>query len=173
MHGEAPRAGAVRSQPRLSATLEAIAREGRDAFYKGEIAETIDRYFKRIGGWMTRADMAAHLHDSVLQTLALIQKNSGDAAQVAGVDPTQLLLDVDPRAVERFVSDAIGPDADASARMRAASPRPAASAPCPSQPVCMAEMSCGSVHSPTRTDSSAASWCSSEPSKVVATAWNT
>ena len=30
-----------------------------------------------------RADLAAHLHDSVLQTLALIQKNSHDAATVA------------------------------------------------------------------------------------------
>lgn len=30
-----------------------------------------------------RADLAAHLHDSVLQTLALIQKNSGDGATVA------------------------------------------------------------------------------------------
>jgi len=30
-----------------------------------------------------RADVAAHLHDSVLQTLALIQKNANDAAAVA------------------------------------------------------------------------------------------
>ena len=30
-----------------------------------------------------RADVAAHLHDSVLQTLALIQKSSGDAATVS------------------------------------------------------------------------------------------
>ncbi|WP_245565414.1 ATP-binding protein [Nocardioides insulae] len=30
-----------------------------------------------------RADMAAHLHDSVLQTLAMIQKNAGDPATVA------------------------------------------------------------------------------------------
>jgi signal transduction histidine kinase len=30
-----------------------------------------------------RADVAAHLHDSVLQTLALIQKNAGDGATVA------------------------------------------------------------------------------------------
>ncbi len=30
-----------------------------------------------------RADLAAHLHDSVLQTLALIQKNAGDAGMVA------------------------------------------------------------------------------------------
>jgi gamma-glutamyltranspeptidase / glutathione hydrolase len=33
---------------------------GRDAFYEGEIARTIDAYFKRIGGWMTRGDLAAH-----------------------------------------------------------------------------------------------------------------
>ncbi|MDR0284752.1 MAG: PspC domain-containing protein [Propionibacteriaceae bacterium] len=31
----------------------------------------------------TRADMAAHLHDSVLQTLAVIQKRSGDAKEVS------------------------------------------------------------------------------------------
>jgi signal transduction histidine kinase len=31
----------------------------------------------------TRADMAAHLHDSVLQTLAVIQKRAGDAKAVA------------------------------------------------------------------------------------------
>jgi signal transduction histidine kinase/phage shock protein PspC (stress-responsive transcriptional regulator) len=30
-----------------------------------------------------RADVAAHLHDSVLQTLALLQKNAGDSATVA------------------------------------------------------------------------------------------
>ena len=36
-----------------------------------------------------RADVAAHLHDSVLQTLALIQKNAGDAAdrRPAGARP--------------------------------------------------------------------------------------
>ena len=30
-----------------------------------------------------RADIAAHLHDSVLQTLALIQRRSGDPGEVA------------------------------------------------------------------------------------------
>ena len=33
----------------------------------------------------TRADMAAHLHDSVLQTLALIQRQAGDPATVAAL----------------------------------------------------------------------------------------
>ena len=32
-----------------------------------------------------RAELAAHLHDSVLQTLALIQKRSGDPTEVAGL----------------------------------------------------------------------------------------
>ena len=36
-----------------------------------------------------RADLAAHLHDSVLQTLALIQKNAGDAALVARLARSQ------------------------------------------------------------------------------------
>ena len=36
-----------------------------------------------------RADMAAHLHDSVLQTLALIQRNSADATTVARLARSQ------------------------------------------------------------------------------------
>ncbi len=36
-----------------------------------------------------RADMAAHLHDSVLQTLALIQKNAADAPMVARLARSQ------------------------------------------------------------------------------------
>jgi phage shock protein PspC (stress-responsive transcriptional regulator)/anti-sigma regulatory factor (Ser/Thr protein kinase) len=32
-----------------------------------------------------RAELAAHLHDSVLQTLALIQRNAGDARKMAGL----------------------------------------------------------------------------------------
>ena len=36
-----------------------------------------------------RADVAAHLHDSVLQTLALIQKNAGDSAAVSQLARSQ------------------------------------------------------------------------------------
>jgi signal transduction histidine kinase len=51
-----------------------------------------------------RADIAAHLHDSVLQTLALIQRQSGDAATVARLARAQerqlrsYLYDDDARA---------------------------------------------------------------------------
>jgi gamma-glutamyltranspeptidase/glutathione hydrolase len=58
--GRTPREGDVFRNPALARTLGLIAKEGRDAFYKGEIAETIEAYFKRIGGWMTKADLAAH-----------------------------------------------------------------------------------------------------------------
>lgn len=58
--GRTPREGEVFRNPALARTLGLIADGGRDAFYKGEIADTIEKYFKRIGGWMTKADLAAH-----------------------------------------------------------------------------------------------------------------
>ncbi|MCW5773887.1 MAG: gamma-glutamyltransferase, partial [Rhodospirillaceae bacterium] len=36
------------------------AEGGRDVFYEGKIARTIDAYFRRIGGWLRREDLAAH-----------------------------------------------------------------------------------------------------------------
>jgi gamma-glutamyltranspeptidase/glutathione hydrolase len=37
-----------------------IAEGGRDAFYDGPIAKTIDAYFKRIGGWLSAGDLREH-----------------------------------------------------------------------------------------------------------------
>jgi gamma-glutamyltranspeptidase/glutathione hydrolase len=61
--GDKARAGEIFRNPDLARTYRAIAAGGRDAFYEGEIARTIESYFKRIGGWMTRADLAAHRSD--------------------------------------------------------------------------------------------------------------
>jgi gamma-glutamyltranspeptidase/glutathione hydrolase len=58
--GRAPREGEVFRNPALAKTYRQIAQGGRDAFYDGPIAEAIEAYFKRIGGWMTRADLRAH-----------------------------------------------------------------------------------------------------------------
>ncbi|WP_157216667.1 gamma-glutamyltransferase family protein [Flavisphingomonas formosensis] len=58
--GEAPAAGAPFRNPDLARTYRAIAAGGRDAFYKGDIARTIDAYFRRIGGWLRQEDLAAH-----------------------------------------------------------------------------------------------------------------
>jgi gamma-glutamyltranspeptidase/glutathione hydrolase len=58
--GRAPRKGEIFRNPGLAGTLEAIAAGGRDAFYKGEIARTIDRFMKRVGGFLAYEDLAAH-----------------------------------------------------------------------------------------------------------------
>ena len=44
----------------LAATLERIANEGRDVFYRGDIARTIDAFMKRVGGFLSYEDLAAH-----------------------------------------------------------------------------------------------------------------
>ena len=58
--GTGPQTGQIFRNPDLARTYRMIAAGGRDAFYDGPIADTIERYFKRIGGWMTRADLARH-----------------------------------------------------------------------------------------------------------------
>lgn len=58
--GRAPRRGETWKNPNLANTLETIGREGRDAFYKGDIARTIDAYFKANGGFLSYEDLAAH-----------------------------------------------------------------------------------------------------------------
>jgi len=58
--GKTPREGDIFKNPELARTYRLIAEGGGRAFYEGEIAATIEAYFKRIGGWMTKADLAAH-----------------------------------------------------------------------------------------------------------------
>jgi gamma-glutamyltranspeptidase / glutathione hydrolase len=48
------------ANPDLANTLELIARDGRDAYYRGPIARTIDTYMRRIGGWLRYEDLARH-----------------------------------------------------------------------------------------------------------------
>ena len=56
--GHTPAEGEVFRNPDLANTLSQIAEGGRDAFYKGAIAHTIDAYFKRIGGDLRYEDFA-------------------------------------------------------------------------------------------------------------------
>ncbi|MEL6534638.1 MAG: gamma-glutamyltransferase [Bacteroidota bacterium] len=59
-NGRPPRKGEVFVNADLANTYELIAKEGRDAFYKGEIARTIDAYMKKHGGFLAYEDLAAH-----------------------------------------------------------------------------------------------------------------
>jgi gamma-glutamyltranspeptidase/glutathione hydrolase len=63
--GHAPRTGQVFKNPKLAATLDVLARDGRDAFYKGAIGQAIAADLKQRGGFVTAEDMAAHTADWV------------------------------------------------------------------------------------------------------------
>ena len=63
--GMPPGKGEVFKNPYLAATLELIAREGRDVFYKGEIAEKIVAYVKDQGGFLSMRDFADHTSEWV------------------------------------------------------------------------------------------------------------
>ena len=58
--GEGPTKGQLWTNPNLAATYEALARGGRDAFYKGAIARRIADYMKRQGGYLGVDDLAEH-----------------------------------------------------------------------------------------------------------------
>lgn len=58
--GKAPRKGEMFRNPALAGTLEKIARNGRDEFYRGETAKTIAGFMERAGGYLTYDDLASH-----------------------------------------------------------------------------------------------------------------
>src|ERR1700754_4501677 len=59
-------AGDVIHQPELGKTLRAIAKNGRDAFYKGEIAEDMVETLRGIGGLHTLEDFAGHTTETTV-----------------------------------------------------------------------------------------------------------
>lgn len=63
--GRAPEAGEIFRNPDLARTLEAIAAGGRDAFYRGPIAQTIADTVRSQGGFLSTEDLAAHHSDWV------------------------------------------------------------------------------------------------------------
>src|SRR3979490_1654835 len=63
-HGKPAVAGDVIHQPELGKTLRAIAKNGRDAFYAGEIAADMVETLRGIGGLHTLEDFAAHVTET-------------------------------------------------------------------------------------------------------------
>ena len=57
-HGQLPAAGAVFRNPALARAFRLLQQQGRDAFYKGEIARAIVAKSKALGGTMTAADLS-------------------------------------------------------------------------------------------------------------------
>ena len=63
IEGRAPIEGEIWYNHNLANTLELLANEGRDAFYKGFIAEQIDQYMQKNGGFLAYEDMSSHKGD--------------------------------------------------------------------------------------------------------------
>ena len=101
--GKTPRQGQVFRNPDLANTLSEIAQGGRDAFYKGKIAHTIDAYFKRIGGDLRYSDFAdfhGEWVDAAIGELSRLRRlrtaaqrpglrRAGDAADPEGIRPEE------------------------------------------------------------------------------------
>ncbi|MEO1150313.1 MAG: gamma-glutamyltransferase [Pseudomonadota bacterium] len=103
----APKAGEIFRNPDLAKTLNTIARKGRDAFYKGDIARTMDAYFKRIGGDLRYEDFASH--DSEWVDVACVGYKKGyelcelppNGQGYAALQMANMLKTVDLTAYER------------------------------------------------------------------------
>jgi len=60
VEGKAPAFGAVFKNPNLAKSYRAIARDGRDAFYKGDLAKAMVAFSDKHGGLFSLADFTEH-----------------------------------------------------------------------------------------------------------------
>ena len=58
--GQPPAAGSLLRNPALAVTLERIARDGKDGFYRGPVAERLSAFLEAEGGYLRAPDLAAH-----------------------------------------------------------------------------------------------------------------
>lgn len=59
-NGEVPEKGDLFRNPFLANTYKKIGKQGRDAFYKGEIAATMVNFIKEQGGFLSMEDLESH-----------------------------------------------------------------------------------------------------------------
>jgi len=58
--GQLPEVGSLLPNPDLARTMEILAREGRDGFYRGAIAAAVADAARLGGGWITRENLAGY-----------------------------------------------------------------------------------------------------------------
>ena len=58
--GRTPATGDIFKNPDLAKTLRLIGEKGRDVFYKGQIADSIDAFMRANGGFLRKADFEKH-----------------------------------------------------------------------------------------------------------------
>ncbi len=59
-NGQVAGEGDIFKNPNLGNTLERLGKEGRDVFYKGDMAKTMDAFMKKNGGFLSYEDLASH-----------------------------------------------------------------------------------------------------------------
>lgn len=60
LKGRAPLPGQIMTFPDLASTFRSVAKDGKDGFYKGRIAEAIVELIQSKGGVMELSDLATH-----------------------------------------------------------------------------------------------------------------
>jgi gamma-glutamyltranspeptidase / glutathione hydrolase len=58
--GRAPVKGEIFRNPGLARTYRLLAEKGRDAFYRGELTDRMEAYFRANGGWLRKIDFEQH-----------------------------------------------------------------------------------------------------------------
>src|SRR5205085_3490530 len=58
--GRAPQRGELFRNSNLASTLQRIADQGREGFYRGETADRIDKFLREHGGFLSARDLADH-----------------------------------------------------------------------------------------------------------------
>src|ERR1700736_1808990 len=91
-HGKPAVAGDVIKQPELGLTLRAIAKSGRDAFYKGAIAEDMVETLREIGGLHTLEDFAAHTTETTSPIGTTTRENDAVKCAPNGPGITMLVM---------------------------------------------------------------------------------
>ncbi len=59
-NGKVAGEGDIFKNPNLGNTLERLGKEGRDVFYKGDMAKIMDAFMKKNGGFLSYEDLASH-----------------------------------------------------------------------------------------------------------------
>ena len=59
-NGKVAGEGDIFKNPNLGNTLERLGKEGRDVFYKGDMAKTMDAFMKKNDGFLSYEDLASH-----------------------------------------------------------------------------------------------------------------
>lgn len=108
--GDPPPPGSLLRNPALARTLQTVAAEGKDGFYRGEPARTISAFLEREGGYLREGDFAAHTSTWVepisggyegLEILVLPPNTQGMAQlQLLEMAKGHALAEMDPMGTE-------------------------------------------------------------------------